>query len=62
MLLLLSASATTDIRFKAFDCALVSTLETYDKPENGYYLYYIYCIYVCDILSFIYFYIAIFIL
>ena len=37
VLLLFSASVTTDTGSKAFDCALVSTLETYDDPENGYY-------------------------
>ena len=45
VLLLFSASATTDTGSKSFDCALVSTLETYDDPENGYYIYYIYYIY-----------------
>jgi hypothetical protein len=34
-LLLFSASAQTDTGSKSFDCALVSTLETYDDPENG---------------------------
>ena len=37
VLLLFSASAATDTGSKAFDCALVSTLEMYDDPENGYY-------------------------
>ncbi len=37
VLLLFSTSVTTDTGAKAFDCALVSTLETYDDPENGYY-------------------------
>ncbi len=40
VLLLFSASAMTDTGSKSFDCALVSTMETYDDPENGYYLYY----------------------
>ena len=35
VLLLFSASAQTDTGSKSFDCALVSTLETYDDPENG---------------------------
>ena len=33
VLLLFSASATTDTGSKSFECALVSTLETYDDPE-----------------------------
>jgi hypothetical protein len=36
-LLLFSASAQTDTGSKSFDCDLVSTLETYDDPENGNY-------------------------
>ena len=40
VLLLLSASAATDTGSKSFECALVSTMETYDDPENGdYYLH-----------------------
>ncbi len=35
VLLLFSASAATDTGSKSFDCALVSTLESYDDPENG---------------------------
>ena len=35
VLLLFSASAATDTGSKSFDCALVSTMETYDGPENG---------------------------
>ncbi len=35
VLLLFSASAQTDTGSKSFDCALVSTMETYDDPENG---------------------------
>ena len=47
VLLLFSASATTDTGSKPFDCALVSTLETYDDPENGYYMHYMhYVLYV----------------
>jgi hypothetical protein len=49
VLLLFSASAVTDTGSKSFECALVSTLETYDDPENGNYLHYInyrhYCLY-----------------
>ncbi len=37
ILLLFSASAATDTGSKSFDCALVSTTETYDDPENGDY-------------------------
>ena len=37
VLLLFSASARTDTGSKSFECALVSTLETYDDPENGNY-------------------------
>ncbi len=39
VLLLFSASAATDTGSKSFECALVSTMETYEDPENGdYYL------------------------
>jgi hypothetical protein len=54
VLLLFSASAMTDTGFKSFECALVSTLETFDDPENGNYINYI-------ILWFIYIYIYIYI-
>jgi hypothetical protein len=37
VLLLFSASAMTDTGSKTFECALVSTLETYDDPKNGDY-------------------------
>ena len=41
----------TDTGSKSFDCALVSTLETYVDPENGNHWYYCYycchCIYLC---------------
>jgi hypothetical protein len=47
-LLLFSASAMTDTGSKSFDCALVSTLETYDDPENGNYVYYTYYINICN--------------
>ncbi len=40
VLLLVSASAMTDTGSKSFECALVSTLETYDDPDNGNYDYY----------------------
>jgi hypothetical protein len=47
VLLLLSASAITDTGSKSFDCALISTLETFDDPENGNDLNYTYyCNYV----------------
>ena len=39
VLLLFSASAMTDTGSKSFECALVSTLETYDDPDNGNYGY-----------------------
>ena len=35
VLLLFSATAMTDTGSKSFECAFVSTLETYDDPENG---------------------------
>ena len=37
VLLLFSASAATDTGSKSFDCAFVSTMETYDDSENGDY-------------------------
>ena len=40
VLLLFSASTMTDTGSKSFDCALVSTLETYNNPENGHYVPY----------------------
>ncbi len=42
VLLLFSASAMTDTVSMTFECALVSTLETYDDPENGDYINQIY--------------------
>ncbi len=45
VLLLFSAAAATDTGSKSFECALVSTLETYDDPENGNYINYI--TYIC---------------
>ena len=39
-----SAAAMTAASSKSFDCALVSTLERYDGPENGYCVYYMYYI------------------
>ena len=44
VLLLFSASALTDTGSKSFECALVSTLETYNDPENGNYDCYIHYI------------------
>ncbi len=41
VLLLFSASAMTDTGSKTFECALVSTLETYYDPDNGNYIHYI---------------------
>ena len=40
VLLLFSATSQTDTGSKTFECALVSTLETYDDPENGNYCHY----------------------
>ena len=43
VLLLFSASAMMVTGYKSFECALVSTLETYDNPDNGncdYYTHY----------------------
>jgi hypothetical protein len=46
-LLLFSASAATDTGSKSFEWVLVSTLETYDYPENGNYSnYFTYICYV----------------
>ena len=53
VLLLFSASAMTDTGSKSFDCALVSTLETYDDPENGNYAYYTYYYYYCNYCSYL---------
>ncbi len=38
VLLLVSASAMTDTGSKSFECALASTLETYNDTENGNYV------------------------
>ena len=35
VLLLFSTSEKTNTGSKTFDCALLSTLETYNDPENG---------------------------
>ena len=43
-----TASAMTDTGSKSFDCALVSTMETYDDPENGNYLDYTYYCNYCN--------------
>ncbi len=40
VLLLFSATSQTDTGSKTFECTLVSTLETYDDPENGNYCHY----------------------
>ena len=40
VLLLFSATSQTDTGSKTFECALVSTLETYDDPEHGTYCHY----------------------
>ncbi len=41
VLLLCSASAAIDTAFKSFECALLSTMETYKDPENGSHINYI---------------------
>ena len=41
VLLLFSASAMTDTGSKSCECALVSTLEKYDDPEDGNYINFI---------------------
>ena len=48
VLLLFSASAMADTGSKSFDCALVSTMETYDDPENGNYVNYTYYCNYCN--------------
>jgi hypothetical protein len=51
---LFSASAMTDTGSKSFECALVSTLKTYDDPVNGnydnstYYSDYMHNYYYCN--------------
>ena len=45
VLLLFSASAATDTGSKSFDCALVSTLESCDDPDNDNYINYDYYMY-----------------
>ncbi len=49
VLLLFSVTSQTDTGSKTFDCALVSTLEIYDDPDNGNYCnycnYWRYCYY-----------------
>jgi hypothetical protein len=51
VLLLFSASAMTDTGSKTFECALVSTLETYDDSDDGNYTHYssytYYAYYIC---------------
>ena len=48
VLLLFSMSALTDNGSKSYDCALVSTLETYATSESGNYCNYCnYCNYLC---------------
>ena len=41
VLLLFSASALTDTGSKSFECALVSTLETYETSGNGIFELYV---------------------
>ncbi len=44
VLLLFSATAQTETGANFFDCAIVSTLEVYDDPDNGNYCnYFNYC-------------------
>lgn len=52
VLLLFTASAKTDTGSKSFDCALVSTMETYDDPENGWYMHI--CLYTLYVLLLLY--------
>jgi hypothetical protein len=47
-----SASAKTDTGSKSLDCALVSTMETYDYPENGCYMY---CMYYSNYMCYMYY-------
>jgi hypothetical protein len=54
VLLLFSASAMTDTGSKSFDCALVSTLGTFDYPENGDYSDYAYIIVIMCIMAIMY--------
>ncbi len=42
VLLLFSASVSTDTGSKSFECALDSTLESYNDPDNGNYINYDY--------------------
>ena len=49
VLLLFFAATMTDTGSKSFNCALVSTLETYNDTENGNYAHYTYY----DIYSFL---------
>jgi hypothetical protein len=50
VLLLFSASVMTNTGSKSFHCALISTLETHDDPENGYYVY---CTYYFNYFNFL---------
>ena len=47
VLLLFSTSAMTYTGSKSFKCALVSTLESYDDPDNGNYDYYTHYSNIC---------------
>ena len=61
VLLLFSASAMTDTGSKSFECALVSTLETYNDPENGNYVYYFdytNCMYYCNYTYYCFYYMS----
>ena len=50
VLLLFSMSALTDNGSKSYDCALVSTLETYATSKSGNYCNYCnYCNYLCSL-------------
>jgi hypothetical protein len=55
VLLLFSASAMTGTGYKSFDCALVSTMETYDDPENGNYVHYTYHLHYGDYYNYCYY-------
>ena len=48
VLLLFTATSQTDTGSKTFDCALVSTLETYDDPDNGIQCHYCHYCHYCQ--------------
>ncbi len=54
VLLLFLASAKTNTGSKSSDCALVSTMETFDDPENGYYMHYMHFMYYMSHMYYVY--------